>query len=569
MLKNQGSWEGPKGEKLTTIRRFCRGRGRIFWLFFLLGIAFLMASGCGSPEPEKVYGGPDTGPAYGDLFIDASIGDASTLIPPLASDAASHAIASLVYNGLVKYDGDLTLRGDLAESWEVSPDGLTITFKLRRGVKWQDGAAFTAQDVLFTYRVMVDPKTPTAYSGDYLQVKKAEAPDDYTFRVTYPQPFAPALGSWTLNILPRHLLEGQDITKSPLARRPIGTGPYKFQEWKAGEKIVLGYNPDYFEGRVYLNGYTYVIKPDLATMFLELKAGNIDRMGLTPLQYTRQTEYPKFARMYNKYRYIPFSYIYLGYNLDEPRFQDRRVRQALTLAINKKEIIDGVLLGLGQESYGPYKPGAWFYNPEVPKFSYDPARAKALLRAAGWQPGADGILTKDGKPFEFTILTNQGNDIRVRTAEIIQRRLQEIGIRVKIRTVEWATFIKEFIEKGHFEAVLLGWNTGLDPDQYDIWHSSKTKPGELNFIHYKNPEVDKLLNEGRHTFDKEKRRRAYFRLQEILAEDQPYTFLFVPDSLPAISRRFRGIKPAAAGIDYNFTKWYVPKGEQKYTLSPY
>jgi peptide/nickel transport system substrate-binding protein len=528
-----------------------------------------MASGCGSPEAEKVYGGPDTGPAYGDLFIDASIGDASTLIPPLASDAASHGIASLIYSGLIKYNGDLSLIGDLAESWEVSPDGLTITFKLRRGVKWQDGAPFTAQDVLFTYRVMVDPKTPTAYSGDYLQVKKAEAPDDYTFRVTYPQPFAPALGSWTLNILPRHLLEGQDITKSPLARKPIGTGPYKFQEWKAGEKIVLGYNPDYFEGRVYLNGYIYLIKPDLATMFLELKAGNIDRMGLTPLQYTRQTEYPKFGRMYNKYRYIPFSYIYLGYNLDEPRFKDRRVRQALTLAINKKEIIDGVLLGLGQESYGPYKPGAWFYNPEVPKFSYDPAKARALLAEAGWQAGADGILAKDGKPFEFTILTNQGNDIRVRTAEIIQRRLQEIGIRVKIRTVEWATFIKEFIEKGHFEAVLLGWNTGLDPDQYDIWHSSKTKPGELNFIHYHNPEVDKLLEEGRHTFDKEKRRRAYFRLQEILAEDQPYTFLFVPDSLPAISRRFRGIKPAAAGIDYNFTKWYVPKGEQKYTLSPY
>ncbi|MBI4644412.1 MAG: peptide-binding protein [Deltaproteobacteria bacterium] len=539
------------------------------WLFFFLGVALLTGAGCGSPEAEKVYGGPDTGPAYGDLFIDASIGDASTLIPPLASDAASHAIASLVYNGMVKYDGDLTLIGDLAESWEVSPDGLTITFKLRRGVKWQDGAPFTAQDVLFTYRVMVDPKTPTAYSGDYLQVKKAEAVDDYTFRVTYPQPFAPALGTWTLNILPRHLLEGQDITKSPLARHPIGTGPYRFQEWKAGEKIALVYNPDYFEGRVYLNGYIYLIKPDLATMFLELKAGNIDRMGLEPLQYARQTEYPKFARMYNKYRYIPFSYIYLGYNLEDTRFKDRRVRQALTLAINKKEIIEGVLMGLGQESFGPYKPGAWFYNPDVPKFSYDPAKARALLAAAGWQPGADGILTKDGKPFEFTILTNQGNTLRQRTAEIIQRRLQEIGIRVQIRTVEWATFIKQFIEKGHFEAVLLGWNTGLDPDQYDIWHSSKTRPGELNFIHYKNPEVDKLLEEGRHTFDKEKRRRAYFRLQEILAEDQPYTFLFVPDALPAISRRFRGIKPAAAGIDYNFIKWYVPKAEQKYTLSPY
>ncbi len=546
------------------------GRGRgwlglIIWLVLLAGLAV----GCKSPETEKVYGGPDTGPAYGDLFIDASIGDASTLIPPLASDSASHGVASLIYNGLVKYDGDLNLVGDLAQSWDISPDGLTITFKLRQGVKWHDGAPFTAHDALFTYQVMVDPKTPTAYSGDYLQVKKAEVLDDYTFRVTYPQPFAPALGSWTLAMLPRHLLSGKDITKSPLGRHPIGTGPYKFQEWRAGEKIALTFNPDYFPGRVYLDGYIYLVKPDLATMFLELKAGNIDRMGLTPMQYTRQTAYPRFARMYNKYRYVPFSYVYLGYNLEDLRFADRRVRQALTHAINKREIIAGVLLGLGEAAIGPYKPGAWFYNPNVPRFDYDPDQARALLREAGWQPNGQGILTKDGHAFEFTILTNQGNDIRVRTAEIIQRRLREIGILVKIRTVEWAAFVKEFIEKGRFEAVLLGWNTGLDPDQYDIWHSSKTRPGELNFNHYKNPQVDALLEEGRHTFDKEKRRRAYFKFQEILAEDQPYTFLFIPDALPAIHKRFRGIKPAPAGIDYNFDKWYVPKGEQKYTMSPY
>jgi len=469
----------------------------------------------------------------------------------------------------VKYDGDLNLVGDLAESWEVSPDGLTITFKLRRGVKWHDGAACTAQDVLFTYQVMVDPKTPTAYSGDYLQVKKAEAPDDYTFRVTYPQPFAPALGSWTLAILPRHLLQGKDITTSPLARHPVGTGPYRFEEWRTGEKIALSYNPDYFEGRVYLNGYIYLVRQDLATMFLELKAGNIDRMGLTPLQYTRQTEYAKFQRMYNKYRYIPFSYIYLGYNLEDPRFADRRVRQALTSAVNKKEIIEGVLLGLGEEATGPYKPGTWYYNPDVPRFPYDPERARELLAAAGWRPNQEGVMEKDGRLFEFTILTNQGNDIRLRTAEIIQRRLKDVGVQVKIRVVEWAAFLKEFIDKGNFEAVLLGWNTGLDPDQYDIWHSSKTKPGELNFIHYRNPQVDALLDEGRHTFDREKRKQAYFKLQEVIAEDQPYTFLFVPDALPAISKRFHGIKPAPAGIDYNFTKWYVPKGEQKYTRSPY
>ena len=542
---------------------------RGLWHLLLLALVIFSGAGCGSPENEKHYGGPDTGPAYGDLLIDASIGDASTLIPPLASDASSHDVAGYIYNGLIKYDGDLNLVGDLAESWEISPDGLTITFKLRKGVKWQDGAPFTAQDVMFTYQLMVDPKTPTAYGEDYKQVKKAEVLDDYSFRVTYPQPFAPALGSWTLAILPKHLLEGQDITKSPLARHPIGTGPFKFREWRTGDKIILSYNPDYFEGRPYLNGYIYLVKPDQATMFLELKAGNIDRMGLTPLQDKRQTEYAKFQETFNKYKYVSFAYTYLGYNLEDQRFADRRVRQALTYAINKKEIVDGVLLGLGQEATGPYKPGTWFSNPNVSRFDYNPEKAKALLAEAGWHPNSQGILEKDGKPFEFTILTNQGNDLRVRTGEIIQRRLRDVGILVKIRTVEWAAFLKEFIDKGRFEAVLLGWTTGQDPDAFDVWHSSKTKPGELNFIHYNNPEVDRLLEEGRHTFDREKRRQAYFRFQEILAEDQPYTFLFVPDALPAVHKRFHGIKPAPAGINYNFTKWYVPKGEQKYTISPY
>src|SRR3989339_2019055 len=220
-----------------------QGLNGLRWLIFLLLIALMAAViiGCKAQEEEKTYNGPDTGPAYGDLFIDASIGDARTLLPPLAVDAASATINSLIYNGLVKYDGDLNLVGDLAESWDISTDGLTITFHLRKGVKWQDGAPFTAQDVLFTYPVMVDPKTPTAYSGDYLQVKKAEAPDDFTFRVTYPQPFAPALGSWGLNILPRHLLAGVDLTKSPLARHPVGTGPYIFKEWRGGGKRLPGF----------------------------------------------------------------------------------------------------------------------------------------------------------------------------------------------------------------------------------------------------------------------------------------------------------------------------------------
>jgi len=245
----------------------------------------------------------------------------------------------------------------------------------------------------------------------------------------------------------------------------------------------------------------------------------------------------------------------------------RTALQAIAHAADKKALIDGVLLGLGQEATGPYKPGTWAFNPGVKKYPHDPGQAKALLAEAGWKE-KDGVLVKDGQPFEFTVLTNAGNDARAKTAAILQQNLAEVGIRMKIRTVEWAAFINEFIDKRKFDAVILGWNITPDPDQFDIWHSSKTGPKELNHVGFANPEVDRLLDEGRSTFDLEKRKKAYFRIQEILAEEQPYVFLYVPEALPVVHNRFRGIVPAPAGIEYNFIKWYVPKALQKHQIQP-
>ncbi len=505
---------------------------------------------------------------YGDALVIGSIGDASILIPMLATDAPSHQVAGLIFNGLVKYDKDLNLVGDLAQSFEVSQGGKVITFHLRKGVKWHDGKEFTAEDVYFGFKLITNPKTPSAYAGDFLEVEKAEVVDRYTFRVYYRKPFAPALGSWgNLVVLPKHLLQGKDITKTDFGRHPVGTGPFKFRAWKPQEKIILEANKDYFEGRPYLDYVIFRIIPDPTTMFMELKAEGVDWMGLTPLQYVRQTNDPAFLRQFNKYKYLSFSYTYLGYNLRHPLFQERKVRQALSYAINKEEIIKGVLYGLGVVATGPYKPDTWFYNPHVKRYPYRPEKARALLAELGWRDhDGDGWLDKDGKRFEFTVLTNQGNTSRLLTAQVIQYRLAQIGIKMHIRTVEWTAFIKEFIDKRRFEAVILGWTTSTEPDVYDIWHSSKIKPPGLNFISYTNPEVDRLLEAGRRTFDREKRRRIYYRFQEILAEDQPYTFLYVPMALPCIHKRFRGIKPAPIGISYNLERWWVPKDEQKYLM---
>ncbi|KAF0156157.1 MAG: peptide/nickel transport system substrate-binding protein [Syntrophaceae bacterium] len=541
---------------------------RFYYFVILLWIILALAACDKSPQAENVRPKGDKPPAFGDILVRGDIGDASNLIPLLASDSASHAVAGMVFNGLVKYDKNMNVVGDLAESWDITHNGLVITFHLRKGVKWHDAKPFTSADVLYTYQVTTDPKTPTAYAGDFLKIKKAEALDDYTFRVTYDRPFAPALISWAFAILPKHLLAGKDITKSPLTRHPIGTGPYKFKEWVAGQKIVLVANDDYFEGRPYIDGRITRIIPDTATMFLELRAQNIGMMGLTPLQYTRQTENNLFKENFNKYRYLSFAYTYLGYNLKNPLFTDQRVRQAISYAINKDEIVSGVLLGLGKPATGPYKHGTWAHNDKVKTYNYDPAKARELLKQAGLtDTNNDGVLEKDGKPFEFEILTNQGNETRQKCAEIIQRQLKEVGIIVKIRIVEWSAFVTNFINKRRFDAVILGWTIPLDPDAYDVWHSSKTAAEELNFVSYKNPEADLVLEKGRSTFNQDERKKYYDRFQEILAEDQPYTFLYVPEDLIIISSRFRGIEPAPIGIGHNVIKWYVPKDEQKYTMT--
>lgn len=531
-----------------------------------LSLIVTTLAGCGPPHPSQAPSPQgDSEPATGDMFVVGTIGEPKNLIPILASDSASADICSLVFNGLVKYNEKVELVGDLAERWEIEREGLDIVFHLRRGVRWHDGEPFTAADVGFTYQKLIDPSVKTPYSGDFEKIEGIEEINDHTLKVSYKEPFAPGLASWTMWIMPRHLLEKEDFNQTPFSRRPIGTGPYRFKRWETAQFVELEANPDYFEGRPYIDRYLYRIIPDQATLFLELRSEGIDNMGLTPLQYQRQTETPFFREHFQRFRYPSFAYTYIGYNLADPLFQDRRVRKALTLAVDRQEIIDGIRLGLGRESTGPFVPDSWAYYPEVQPLPYDPKEAKRLLAEAGWRDSdGDGWLDKDERIFELTLLTNQGNEERRMIAELVQRHWAQLGIAAKIRIVEWAAFLSEFIDKKRFEAFILGWSLSRDPDLYDIWHSSKTRPGEFNFIQYKNPEADRLIEEGRRTFDQERRKEIYHRLHRIIYEDQPCTFLYVPDALPIVHARFQGIKPAPIGIGYNFIKWYVPKGRQKH-----
>ncbi|MFA5073275.1 MAG: peptide-binding protein [Nitrospirota bacterium] len=491
-------------------------------------------------------------------LVTASIGDARRLNPIIANDNASGTINDQIFNGLVKYNKDIELVGDLAERWTVSDEGKTITFYLRKGVTWHDGVEFTADDCLFTYERLIDPSVATPYGSSYMDVVKAEALGKYIFRVTYKEPFSPALESWGMGIIPKHRLQGKDLNTDSFNRNPIGTGPFKFKEWVAGQKIVLDAYDKHFAGRPKIDHYIYRTIPDMSTMFQELLSGGVDMMGLNPLQYFRKSDTRRIRENYQKFRYSSNGYTFMAYNLKNLLFADKKVRQALSYAIDRQSIINGILLGLGRICTGPYSDVSWAYNPSAQRYDYDPEHALRLLQQAGWtKSDITGMLEKDGKPFRFTIMTNQGNNERIRTAEIIQQNFKKVGVDVAIRVMEWQAFLEQ-IDKRSFDVIILGWGMGRDPDLYDIWHSSKVKKGEYNFIGYKNEEVDQLLLEGRRTFDREKRKKIYFRIHAILAEEQPYAFLYVPDAALIVHKRFKGIEQAPIGVLYNISEWYVP-----------
>jgi peptide/nickel transport system substrate-binding protein len=530
----------------------------------VLLVASLALSACGQPDSTSTANlDSPYPPQRGGTLVDAMSGEPSSLIPMIAGESAASAIASNIFNTLLKYDKSLELEGELAKSWDVSNDQKTITFHLKPDLKWADGAPLTSADVLFTWKLVTDDNTRTPYGADYKLVTRAEVPDAQTFRVSYAQPYAPALDSWAgLQILPKHLLQGQDINTTAFARHPVGSHYYQLAEWNNGERISLVRNPNATQGQARIDRLVSRFIPDPAAQFLELMADNIDSMGLSPIQYARI--FPARSELNKKialYKELGNAYTYLGFNLKHKPFDDVCVRKAINYAIDKQEVIDGVLLGLGEPVASPYKPGTRWSNPKLHPYPYDPVKAKQLLKEAGYADhDGDGILDKDGKPLAFEILTNQ-NKQREMSATLIQRRLRDIGIDVKIRVLEWASFIGRFIKTGDFDVVLLGWGLGQEPDQYNIWHSSQQAPGQFNFIGYSNPEVDKLLEQGRLELNLDKRQEIYHRFAEILLEDSPIVYLYAGYGLPAIHKRVKGIDNPAppAGIGHNSYQWYIPQ----------
>ena len=531
--------------------------GTTFALFFML---------CSCNQPTQQLSAVSLNKTYssqaGGTLIDAMLGEPSSLVSMIAGEAPSSAITANIFNKLLKYNKNLDLEGELVSGWQVSSDQKTITFTLKPNLKWADGKPLTSADVLWTWQAVTNDKNGSPYASDFQLVKKAETPDALTFSVTYSEPYAPALDSWAgLQILPKHLLQDQDLHTTAFARKPIGSSYYQLDNWNTGENIRLSRNPTSVLGQAKIDHLVSRIIPDTSAQFLELMAGNIDSMSLDPTQFSRIVPArAKLKETLNLYKELGNSYTYMGFNLKHKPFDDVRVRQAINYAINKQEIIDGVYLGLGINIASPYKPGTRWSNPDLQPYAYNPAKAKALLKEAGFVVNSNGILERDGKPLRFEIVTNQNKE-REKSAILIQRRLKDVGIEVKIRAIEWASFISRFIKTGDFDVVVLGWSLGLDPDQYSIWHSSQQGGDKFNFIGYGNPIVDKLLEQGRTELDPAKRQIIYHQFAKVLHEDSPVIYLSAGYGLSAIHKRVKGIVDPIppAGVGYESEKWFIPQ----------
>lgn len=400
-----------------------------------------------------------------------------------------------------------------------------VRFLLRDDVKWQDGEPFTSRDVAFTFNSLMSEEVASPRKSTYDLVRDVQTPNDYEVVVTYRRPYSPAILSWTMGILPAHILEGksQNWWVENFQRRPIGTGPFMFDSWKTNEYLRVVRNPNYWGIGPWLDAFVFRTMPDPTALRLAFESHQLDvyPLALSPWAIKSYKTDPRF-----QVESAPaLAYSYLGWNLRRDIFKDIRVRTAFAHAINVPEIIEFLAYGNGTQSTGIFVPEFWFSDATLKPIPYDPEKAKQLLDEAGWKVGPDGVREKDGKRLTFKVITNQGNEVRRDIATVAQDSLRKIGVEMKIEIYEWAVFIQDFINKHEFDATILGWTTPPDWDQFQVWHSSQTNPEQLNHVGYQSAEADKLMNELREEYDRDRIKELAGKLQRRIYEDQPLLFL--------------------------------------------
>ncbi len=554
-------------------------------------LACILAVGCSGPAPQKPAETPpsaatpmsgsdmamtttaaparaDAGePVDGDWIVRRLPYEMATLNPVLSSHGAlARYITKEIYEGLLIRDQETwEMKPCLAESYEVSDDHLSYTFHLRKGVTFSDGAPFTAADVKFSYDMIMKPENDTLSLRNYFQaIQGCEILDEYTVRFSCKEPYFKTLITLgeDLHILPKHIFEEGDFNKHPNNREPIGTGPYVLETWETNQRVILNRNKNYWGEKPHLLRIMFKIITDDNAAMQVLERGEIDLMALTPDQWANQATKPEFEAKFDKYTYYRPYHGYMGWNMRRPQLSDKRVRQALTMLLDRELILETIFRGLGKVVTNSFFIDSLEYDKDIAPWPFDPRRARKLLDEAGWTDSDnDGVRDKEGVRLEFDVLVPSGSPETEALVTVFKEETDKAGIVMNIRMQEWATFV-ETVQDLKFDAMLMGWSLDPEQDPYQIWHSSQREKRGSNYPGLNNPEVDRLIEEARREFDVEKRAKLYHQMSAIIHEEQPYTFLFALKVRAAVDKRFENINVYRLGIKPR--EWWVPKAKQRH-----
>ncbi len=492
--------------------------------------------------------------------LTATIGsDPLTLNPVLSEDSYSGSIISHIYEGLLRRNPEtLALEGLLAESWNISNDFITFTFRLRSDAVFSDGVRLTSRDVVFSFQKIMDPAVPNPHLKVYYEnVKTISAPDDKTVVFTLKKPYFKSLEMLGgFEIIPRHIFSQVKnfVTDEHSIAKPIGSGPYILSEWKTGRKIVLGRNEKYWGKKPDIHQIQYRIIKNESVALQALKKQEIDTLNLRPFQYARQTSAPKFQKNFERHKYLAQVYRYIGYNLRREPFGDVRVRRAMAYALPLEEIRKSIFWNLAEPITGGFFLHSPQYNRSLQPIPYNPEKARTLLLEAGFKDSNnDGILDRNGKEFRFELLIPSSVMEYEQMAAVMRESLLRQGIDMEIRKLEFQVLIEK-VNQRDFEALVLGWSTPVESDPYQLWHSSQLEKGH-NFTGFTTSELDALIEAARGEPVDEKRNAMFRRIHEILYENQPYTFLFSPYNLVAVHKRFKNVVVYPGGLDQD--RWII------------
>ncbi len=509
----------------------------------LLLVAALAASACSPTQPGgSTAPSAQSAPVAGGT-VTIPIGADPTLNPwsPNAF-VESLFINRVLFDGLTKPGKDLAPAPDLAESWTTAPDGLSWTFKLRSGVKWSDGKAFTADDVAFTFNDIVLKKELGAQNAaSYSAVKTVTVVDLSTVRFDLSRKFAalPSFLAYNAGIVPKHVLSADPLKTTSFNKGvPVSTGPFKVEKYTSGQSVTLVRNESYFGPKPYLDKVVFTVVADPNTQIAQALSGDLQIMILDNKAAVERVKSASGLVVVSR----PLvQYYWLSLNQTDPRFTDVRVRQAFVQAIDRQAIIKSVELGYGSIANSPITPAlAAYYDPSLAsKYPFDQAKAKDLLAQAGWTPGPDGVLQKGGQPFRFTMDVGQRGVLEPVNA-LIQQDLKKIGVVADLNTMEWNAYIQKVVVRREYTASVNWWTYPSDPDVFPYYHSSAAGKG-FNIPGYQDPKLDDLLVQGQSAGDLESRKAVYKQLQAYTSETLPYLFLWYPQEIDVLSASLQGV----------------------------